>query len=38
MSEVGVGLLEVLPAAVLSLGLGGVLGGLLGTWWERRRA
>lgn len=38
MSEVGVGLLEVLPAAALSLGLGGVLGGLLGTWRERRRS
>ena len=38
MSEIGVGLLEVLPAAVLSLGLGGVLGGLVGTWWVRRRA
>lgn len=38
MSQIGVRLLDVLPAAALSLGLGGALGGLVGTWWERRRS
>jgi hypothetical protein len=38
MSEVGVGLGHVLPLAVLSLAVGGVIGGLVGTWLVRRRA
>ena len=36
MSEVGVSLGAVLPSAVLALGVGGVLGGLVGAWLARR--
>ncbi len=36
MSEVGVAFGQLLPVAVLSLGVGGVVGGLLGTWLVRR--
>lgn len=38
MREVSPFVLDVLVHAVPALGVGGILGGLLATWWQRRRA
>jgi len=38
MSQVGAPAGEVLVHAITALGLGGLLGGLLMTWWQRRTA
>jgi hypothetical protein len=38
MREVGPAVGEVLVHAVTAFGLGGLVGGLLMTWWQRRRA
>lgn len=37
MSDVGAPLVEVLRASVVAFGVGGLVGGLLGGWWARRR-
>jgi hypothetical protein len=38
MSHVGAPAGEVLVHAITALGLGGLVGGLLMTWWQRRRS
>ncbi len=37
MSQIGAPLAETLLAATVALGVGGLIGGVAGTWWARRR-
>jgi hypothetical protein len=37
MADVGAPVGEVLTSAVVAMAVGGVLGGLAETWWQRRR-
>jgi Family of unknown function (DUF6350) len=37
MAHVGAGLFQTFVAAAVAMGIGGLVGGLLATWWARRR-
>jgi hypothetical protein len=37
MAHVGASLSQTFVAATVAMGIGGLVGGLLATWWARRR-
>ncbi len=37
MADIGAELLPTLVAATVSMGIGGLVGGVAATWWSRRR-
>jgi hypothetical protein len=37
MSEVGAGLVDTLVSATVAMGVGALVGGIVATWWARRR-